>query len=741
MSDILAQLESIEGVERRRGETTREFIQRLASDTGFDGDTRAVVEAIETQQFTPDATVSEKQIAAAKEFLEATKADSGETRDSPNHQASEVSSGASTEAVVSELSSTDSPHDNHQVATNISSEDQTERDTDVPALASVLSHSTDEVGSSKIIQLLERKRWTREGLHHHRMGNLQRSIQTSLAGLWTAIANHRALTALVALALYLTLHNLGVYPLSTWDEAIYGNVARNMLQDGHWLSPTVQWGGYNDRLFFEKPPGAFWLQAVAMMLFGVSEFAVRLPSALAAVGTLILTYRFGRQLFNRRVGLFAAGIWLFTPFVLFGANAARTGGTDTLTTFFGTLFVYQTWQLVSGHNGPKQYAFIGAAAGALLMIKGFAAGTFVLVVAPLVVIEWRRFFTQEFVLTISATATISIPWAAYAYIRHGSEFVDQIFIQQVLSRATGGAFVEFEGMFGFMRFPYILGLFTFFDPWVFWLIPATAYLINQEAYKKHSYKNLIIIWWFIIIVGFYSLTGNHGWYILPSYVPGALLIGKLYADTSGGNRVASVTTIVGTALTLIFSTRLNGISPFAVSKPTYNGRVLDILTPYPDGVLFASAILVVSAVVVLYSDIDRYISTLRQSDAKLAKGAILCGMLVLLTVSMIGATPPMVNDSGKDIQEKALGHEIQQRTVSTEKIYLQEAVRSETGPKTTLAFYAERDIILQKLNEIESDSSVRYAILSGNSLDQLEREHEVLSTKEGGKVVFVKFID
>src|SRR5262245_58901663 len=40
-------------------------------------------------------------------------------------------------------------------------------------------------------------------------------------------------------------------------------------------------------------------------LFGVSEFTARLPSALAGVATVVLTYHLGRLLFDRRGGLIA----------------------------------------------------------------------------------------------------------------------------------------------------------------------------------------------------------------------------------------------------------------------------------------------------------------------------------------------------------------------------------------------------------------------------------------------------
>ena len=47
----------------------------------------------------------------------------------------------------------------------------------------------------------------------------------------------------------------------------------------HWLSPR-----YGGQLWFDKPPLFYWLTALSMRWFGVTEFAARLPSALLSVG-------------------------------------------------------------------------------------------------------------------------------------------------------------------------------------------------------------------------------------------------------------------------------------------------------------------------------------------------------------------------------------------------------------------------------------------------------------------------
>ena len=92
---------------------------------------------------------------------------------------------------------------------------------------------------------------------------------------------------------------LGYVSLLDPDEAHYAQLTREMIRARQWLIPTL------DGLpFIDKPVLYHWLQAAAEALFGENEFALRLPSALAAVG-LIWTVRWIGQSFAGR----SAGNW------------------------------------------------------------------------------------------------------------------------------------------------------------------------------------------------------------------------------------------------------------------------------------------------------------------------------------------------------------------------------------------------------------------------------------------------
>lgn len=94
---------------------------------------------------------------------------------------------------------------------------------------------------------------------------------------------------------------IGGVHLFDWDEINFAEISREMIQTGDYLNIQV-----NYKPFFEKPPFFFWLQVACMKVFGINEFAARLPNALAGIGILVLLFNVGCKWIDRRFGLFWA---------------------------------------------------------------------------------------------------------------------------------------------------------------------------------------------------------------------------------------------------------------------------------------------------------------------------------------------------------------------------------------------------------------------------------------------------
>ena len=100
---------------------------------------------------------------------------------------------------------------------------------------------------------------------------------------------HIYLVLFIALALSF-FATLGMLPLFDLDEGAFSEATREMLESGNYLTTYL-----NGELRFDKPILIYWLQAVSVKLFGLNEFAMRFPSALAASFWVIATFIFVKK--------------------------------------------------------------------------------------------------------------------------------------------------------------------------------------------------------------------------------------------------------------------------------------------------------------------------------------------------------------------------------------------------------------------------------------------------------------
>ncbi len=155
------------------------------------------------------------------------------------------------------------------------------------------------------------------------------------AGLRRLIAyvdNVWPILVLCLLAAFVLLWRLGQGSLHDWDESIYAQVSKEMVQGGDWL--TLH---YEYKIWMDEPPLLVWLTAIFFQLFGVSEFWSRAASAFSGIALIIVTYLVGKLIYNKWVGFFAALI-LLTSYHF--TRYSRTGMTDIMLTLFTFLAIY-----------------------------------------------------------------------------------------------------------------------------------------------------------------------------------------------------------------------------------------------------------------------------------------------------------------------------------------------------------------------------------------------------------------
>lgn len=133
--------------------------------------------------------------------------------------------------------------------------------------------------------------------------------------------------------------NLGQSSLTSFDEAWYASIAQNMF-----FNKDILYLKFNGNYFFDHPPFAIWMMTISFIIFGISSFAARFPSAFFSLLTIILVYFLGTKLFNRVVGFCSAIALLSANWFLF---RARSGNLDSILTFLFVLNFYLAYLSIS----------------------------------------------------------------------------------------------------------------------------------------------------------------------------------------------------------------------------------------------------------------------------------------------------------------------------------------------------------------------------------------------------------
>lgn len=210
---------------------------------------------------------------------------------------------------------------------------------------------------------------------------------------------------------------LGAVHLFDWDEINFAESAREMLVSGNYQQVQI-----NFEPFTEKPPLFFWLQALSMKIFGVNEFAARLPNAMVGIITLVTIFSLGSTLFNREV----AWLWvLFTSGSLTPHLYFKSGIIDPLYNLFIFLAVVQFFYYTLNKN-IKHVVFLGVFMGLATITKGPVA---IIVVSLCFLAYWafnkfKLFFKwAHLLLAAFVTFLVSSIWFGYETIQNGPDFL------------------------------------------------------------------------------------------------------------------------------------------------------------------------------------------------------------------------------------------------------------------------------------------------------------------------------
>jgi outer membrane protein assembly factor BamB len=336
-----------------------------------------------------------------------------------------------------------------------------------------------------------------------------------------ALAHQDAL-CIAAILLFSNMFYLNLNSGILWaaDEQTYSQFAFHMVKTGDYLTP---WAFGGPLMWIAKPPMAMWTMALSYQIFGVSNFAVRLPSAIFGSLTLVMMFFLGKKLYNRSVGLVSA--FVLGSFVMF-YTFARHAMTDVTLTFFMLASIY--FLLLSQEHGySRRYVVLsGLLFGCALLTKQTAAVLLVIIAALYLVItkkSIRIIFSKWFLTFVGVGVLVMVPWLIYMSTHFFWDFWNEYFIYGVFSRSVGAI----EGHTGGYLY-YLQHMFTTDNLlWMILLPFATAFSLYSALVKRVK-ADALVLNCMIVVVGVFTFAQTKlYWYVLPALPAFALAISSL----------------------------------------------------------------------------------------------------------------------------------------------------------------------------------------------------------------------
>ena len=321
------------------------------------------------------------------------------------------------------------------------------------------------------------------------------------------------LAALLAVSAALLFFDFGARVFTTNDETRFPLMARDIIRHGHWLLPEI-----DGTPMLNKPPLHAWLIAIAAWPTGlVSPRMAQLPSLLAALGLVAVTYWIGARLFGSVAG-FGAGLIVVTTAGVFAL--ARSPVPDMVFSLAVALAV-AAFVLAEFENRPRALLAFYVLIGVAFWVKG-PAGFLALGVAVAYELMahggsgLRRLSSP---LGIGILALLVASWAAMAGSAGGASFVDEVLTQDFVL----AYFVS--GPWGHGSILHAIGqAISILLPWVI-LMPVALWSSVRTRDREDRREIFLVVAWLVAVFVLVALSHRQRWrYYLPLCPPAAMLV-------------------------------------------------------------------------------------------------------------------------------------------------------------------------------------------------------------------------
>ena len=264
--------------------------------------------------------------------------------------------------------------------------------------------------------------------------------------------------------LLLSLWSLLIFWLRPWagdlksDPLTYACISKDMVQNHHWLSPTLDGEPY-----LNKPPLYFWLVALSFKLFGISFYTARIPSLIMATADVFLLYLIVLKWFHdREIAFFSSLSFLTTRWIFMSFASNRP---ESLLVFTVLLGMY-AFTLMNERDSKGPYILGISFAIALLAKQLFAvfipSAILIYGVVSKKMFRWLKW--PHFYFGAAMGLALSLPWFIYYEVTHPGYIGHQIY-GEALPMVMEGADVNKD------PFMYLKEMLLYYHPWlIFFLI-------------------------------------------------------------------------------------------------------------------------------------------------------------------------------------------------------------------------------------------------------------------------------
>jgi 4-amino-4-deoxy-L-arabinose transferase-like glycosyltransferase len=378
----------------------------------------------------------------------------------------------------------------------------------------------------------------------------------------------RRVPLIVALAAAAIFLGCIVSPPSLMDDvdSVQAQIARNMLQSGDWVTARLDGIAY-----LEKSPLKYWTIAVSFLIFGVHDWAARIPLALASVALCWLTARFGVWAFGWRGGLYSGlaltssvGLFLFTRILI----------PDAMLTLAITAALWSLLRATDETEArPTRWALLmWACMGTGLLLKGLIAALIPMAAGLLYLFfagklfrrrTWARLRPFSGILLLLA---IAAPWHVLATLRNPPYFDFTMHSERGSYHGFFWFYFINEHVLRFLnlRYPRDYNTVPRLYFWLFhllWLFPFSLYFpaalkLGYRPVDRASQARLMALCWAGFVLAFFTFSTTQEYYSMPAYPALALLLGSAIAAGGpllkyGTRAIAVLTTLAAVAVAAI----------------------------------------------------------------------------------------------------------------------------------------------------------------------------------------------